>query len=157
MLRFFLVNDPATLVEGSERLTCIFGYWPSFHDAEVIDLHFWRGDGQFETAYGVFPILTATFYVFSTVRDASVPSGLTTQHETLVTLRFHALHQFRMDGFEFQNEIYGLDIRAEEPQAGLPNLLRVEFEAGSSMAATFHCTRIEVLRAEPWSPPARTV
>jgi len=25
-----------TLIQGSEKLTNIFGYWPDFHDAEVI-------------------------------------------------------------------------------------------------------------------------
>jgi hypothetical protein len=28
-----------SLIVGSEKLTTIFGYWPSFHDAEVSELH----------------------------------------------------------------------------------------------------------------------
>ncbi|PYU05658.1 MAG: hypothetical protein DMG33_10305, partial [Acidobacteria bacterium] len=46
-----------TLIENSRKLTEIFGYWPSFHDAEVIDLHFWRGDVDSEADRYVFPVL----------------------------------------------------------------------------------------------------
>ena len=30
--------------DGSEKLTAVWGEWPSFHDAEVIKLNLWRGD-----------------------------------------------------------------------------------------------------------------
>jgi len=28
-----------SFIDSSEKLTNVFGYWPSFHDAEVLDLH----------------------------------------------------------------------------------------------------------------------
>ena len=36
------VTGIESFIDGSEKLVRIFGYWPSFHDAEVIDLHLWR-------------------------------------------------------------------------------------------------------------------
>ena len=43
-----------TRIDGSEKLTRIFGYWPSFHDAEVIELNFWRGDVNPEVERYIF-------------------------------------------------------------------------------------------------------
>jgi hypothetical protein len=36
--------DPTEVVKGAEKLTAIFGRWPSFHDAEVTSIRFERGD-----------------------------------------------------------------------------------------------------------------
>jgi hypothetical protein len=33
-----------SFVEGTEALRALYsGAWPCFHDAEVIEIHFWRG------------------------------------------------------------------------------------------------------------------
>ncbi len=53
------MNEPEKLIEGSERLTAIFGYWPSFHDAEVVKFDLWRGDVEPEAERYIFPVLTA--------------------------------------------------------------------------------------------------
>ena len=46
------------LIEGSEKITEIFGYWPSFHDAEIINFHLWRGDVDAGRNRYIFPVLT---------------------------------------------------------------------------------------------------
>ncbi len=43
-----------SLIAGSEKLTKIFGHWPSFHDAEVLDLHFARGNVEPEKGVWAF-------------------------------------------------------------------------------------------------------
>lgn len=40
------------------KATTIFGCWPSLHDAEVLELHFWRGDVQTDKGSCEFPVLT---------------------------------------------------------------------------------------------------
>jgi hypothetical protein len=37
------MTEITEMIVGSEKLTSIFGGWPSFHDAEVLEIHFWRG------------------------------------------------------------------------------------------------------------------
>jgi hypothetical protein len=37
-----MANIESQLV-GSQKLISVHGKWPNFHDAEIIDLHFWRG------------------------------------------------------------------------------------------------------------------
>jgi Immunity protein 50 len=48
--------DIDSLIVGSEKLTKIFGYWPSFHDAEVLDFHFWRGEVNPDQGIYDFPV-----------------------------------------------------------------------------------------------------
>lgn len=38
------VDSPEALIEHAETLTHVFGHWPSFHDAEVLEINLWRGD-----------------------------------------------------------------------------------------------------------------
>jgi len=38
------MGEIESLIQGSEKLTSVFDGWPSFHDAEVVDLHIWRGE-----------------------------------------------------------------------------------------------------------------
>jgi hypothetical protein len=50
------MSEIASLVVGSERLTSIFGRWPSFHDAEIHDLHLQRGCINPEDQVYEFPL-----------------------------------------------------------------------------------------------------
>lgn len=68
-------------VKNSSALTSIFGTWPSFHDAEVLSMHFDRGgdDG---------PSLEARVHVFSMTSDVDERGYYVLTNHTLVTLRF---------------------------------------------------------------------
>ena len=63
------MNEPQALVEGSERLTEIFGGWPSFHDAEVIEFNLWRGDVEPEARRYIFPVLTTKIHLWELTAD----------------------------------------------------------------------------------------
>ena len=143
------MNQPESIVEHSERLTAIFGGWPSFHDAEVIEFNLWRGDVQLGSQHHDFPTLTAKIHLWELTSEISESGYFVLRHHTLATLRFHELHGFRMDDFNHQNVIAGLSITAAEAEAPAP--LQVEFEGCYGLAAIFLCRRIEVLAAEPYS------
>ena len=132
-------------IKGSEKLTRIYGGWPSFHDAEVIELQYWRGDikpGDWDDR-NVFPVLTVKIHIF-----IESPSS---QH-TLATLRFEDVDDFKMEGFNHQNAILGLSITVQERGTftngeRLPPYLVVEFQRAFGMSASFRCFRIEVADA----------
>jgi len=70
-----------SVIHGSDKLTNIFGYWPTFHDAEVIEIHFWRGDIDTDNNKYVFPVLTAKLHLWEVTREklkmeARLPSRL---------------------------------------------------------------------------------
>jgi len=52
------MENTETLIQGSEKLTNIFGYWPDFHDAEVLEIYFWRGDVDPDQNRFDFPVFS---------------------------------------------------------------------------------------------------
>lgn len=134
-----------SLIAGSEKLTRIYGGWPSFHDAEVIELHHRRGQmkpGDWDDS-NVMPVLTAKIHIFI--------ESPTSQH-TLATLRFEDVDDYKMEGFNHQNAILGLSITLQdrgtfESGESLPPYLVVEFQPAFGMGASFRCFRIEVVDA----------
>jgi hypothetical protein len=146
----YLVNEPEKLIEGSERLTSVFGYWTSFHDAEVIEFSLWRGDVEPDAGRHTFPVLTTKIHLWELTSELDARGYYVLRHHTLATLRFHDVDEFRMEGFNHQNAIFSLDITAEEREGGLPPFRRVEFQPAFGITSTFRCTRIEVIHAEPF-------
>jgi hypothetical protein len=143
--------DAASLFDENQILTSIFGEWPSFHDAEVIDVHLWRGDvkpGDWDDS-NVFPVLTVKVRILeATQPGATGDSG----RDVLATLRFHDVDNVSIDGFNHQNAIMGIFIvpRERGQYAGgedLPPDLVVAFEPAFGIAASFRCSRAEVLEA----------
>jgi hypothetical protein len=87
-------------IVGSENLTRIFGYWPSFHDAEIIDLHLWRGEVDPGRGVFVFPTLTLTMHVWELTREVDADGYLILRHHTLTKLKFHTVFEdIRIEGF----------------------------------------------------------
>jgi hypothetical protein len=140
-----------SLIQNSEKLTTFFGVWPSFHDAEVIELNFWRGDvkpGDWDDR-NVFPVLTVKIRILEATQGAATHSG----NDVLATLRFHDVDDFKMEQFNHMNDIVELSIGVQERGEftngkKLPRYLVVRFEPGSGVKMSFRCFRIEVLDAE---------
>lgn len=134
-------------IAGSEKLTRIFGHWPSFHDAEVIEFHLWRGNvkpGDWDDS-NILPVITAKIHIFIESPDS--------QH-TLATIRFEDADEIKLEGFNHQNAIMGLAISVQ-PRGkfvtgeDLPPFLMVQFQAAFGMSASLRCFRIEVVDAVP--------
>lgn len=141
------MSDIASLVQGSQKLTDIFGYWPSFHDAEIIELHFWRGDVDADQKRYVFPVLTVKLHVWELTNETDDRGYLVLRHHTLTTLRFHDVDEFSMEGFNHQNQIFELLIERRERTDGPPPVFSVEFNPAFGMSASFTCFRVEVVDA----------
>jgi Immunity protein 50 len=144
-----------SLIIGSERLTSIFGYWPSFHDAEVIELHFWRGDVEPDAKRYIFPVLTVKLHVWELTSEVDPKGYFILRNHTLTTLRFHDVREFSMDGFNQQNAILGLSITHQERSGGPSPFFEVHFDSAFGMDAKFECFRVEVLDAMKCTPDGK--
>jgi hypothetical protein len=140
------MTDPATFVEQCDRLTTLFGGWPSFHDAEVHAMDLWRGDVCPARNSWVGAVLTAKIQVLEATQRGANHSG----NDTLVTLRFHDIDRLELRGFNHQNAIIGLWFENESRGDG-PPYIHVEFQQAHGVQATFVCLRVEFLSAEPYS------
>jgi hypothetical protein len=140
-----------SLISGSQKLTGIFGYWPSFHDAEIIDFQFWRGDVDPDQKRYVFPVLTVKLHVWELSKEVDQRGFIVLRHHTLSTLRFHHVEEFSMEGFNHQNAIFELFIEQKERTDGPSPFFSVEFRPAFGMGAAFRCYQIEVLTAVPFT------
>jgi hypothetical protein len=136
-----------SLIAGSEKLTKIFGYWPSFHDAEVHELHFLRGNIQPEKGVYGFPFLTLKIHVWELTKDVDSKGYLILRHHTLATLRFRDVADFQMQGFNHQNAMMELALASQEPKEGPLPYFSVELVPAFGMGASFNYRGIEVVDA----------
>ena len=141
----------ATLIEGSGKLTGIFGYWPTFHDAEIVELQLWRGDVYPDTKKYVFPVLTVKLHVWELTSEVDTAGYLVLRKHTLTTLRFHDVLDLRIDGFNQQNSILELSIARKQNTEGPGRTFTVNFDPAFGMGAEFTCSRIEVVDAVAYS------
>jgi hypothetical protein len=138
-----------SLVAGSQKLTSIFGYWPSFHDAEVLELYFARGNVEPEKGVYNFPALTLKIHLWELTKNVDSKGYLILRHHTLTKLRFTDVAEFQMQGFNHQNAMLGLAITNQQGTLGPSPCFRVEIEPAFGMGALFQCLGIEVIEAVP--------
>src|SRR5947208_230597 len=93
---------------GAERLTALFGHWPTFHDAEVVRLVLDRADrvpGRHES-----PRLTVEVRAFEITSEIGPEGRYVLRDESLVTLEFREVVDLQMTDFNCQNALFGLQI-----------------------------------------------
>lgn len=129
-----------SFIIGSQQLTNVYGCWPTFHDAEVIELQLSRKEirppsGDCDIS---MPSLKIKLHVMIE-RPGS--------HHTLATLKFTEVEDFQMEGFNQQNAILELSIRTEESADRRTSSFIVTIHPAYGMSASFKCASIEVLEA----------
>jgi hypothetical protein len=103
------MGEIESLIQGSEKLTSVFDGWPSFHDAEVVDLHIWRGEvkgGDWDDS-NVFPVLTITVRILEATQPDATGEP---DRDVLATFRFHDVDDLILQGFNHQNAILGITV-----------------------------------------------
>jgi len=145
-------HDVEAYIDGAETLRGFYGgVWPNFHDAEVVELHLWRGHlypGEWDDR-NIFPILTVKLLLLEATQSNATGRG----NDVLATVRFHDVDALRLQDFNHNNSIVALTLNLQnrgfytngEP---LPPKLLVNVEQGFGLAATFSCTRMEIVAAE---------
>ena len=136
--------DPM-LIRGSELVTNVFGYWPSFHDAEVVRLGLERAE-----PYDAGPNLVADIHTFEMTSDVSATGEYVLNNHVLVSFRFMGIDQFRLEGFNNQNVLMGLTI-TDICTHQLEHLkYEVQFDGSFGLEAHFLCCDAVVENVLPW-------
>ena len=135
------IIDPKKVVSNYEAILTPDLKWPNFHDAEVIDIHFWRGDVRPEEGQYVFPQIITQLELCAL------------EHPFKVTFQFQDCLSVALCGFNHQNPImdlkFGLEERGKmnngEPMT--PYLV-VEFELCCEFSLSFKCFAAEIIKVE---------
>ena len=138
-------QDGGDRVIGVEKLTTVFGYWPSFHDSEVIWFHLdRRPDGE-----GQGPTVEAMIRAFEITSEVGPGGFLVLRHHVLVHFRFREAVELELDGFNCQNALFGLTI-ADIRDRQLERIhFQVRFDSSFGLGVSFQCREVEVLSVEP--------
>lgn len=141
-----------SFVEGTEALRALYsGAWPCFHDAEVIEMHFWRGHvhpGDWDER-NVFPIVTIKILILEATQPGATDAG----HDVLASFRFYDVDHVHIQDFNHNNSIVALTV-TEQPRGTftggdpLPPSFLVTIERGFGLVGSFRCSRMEVIAAE---------
>lgn len=134
------------VIDGAELLITVFGYWPTFHDAEVLWLRLDRrssGEGN----YG--PTLEALVRAFEMTPEVSPDGHYVLQHHVLVHLRFKEVVELRLNGFNHQNALSGLDFTDLKDSQMERVRWAVRFDSAFGADASFHCRAVGVVSVIP--------
>ena len=131
------------LVRAADRLTNIFGHWPTFHDAEVVRVVLdRRGPGG--------PTLEAEIHVFEMTSEVDPAGYYVLKNHTLVTLRFRGVELRALSSFNHQNVLYELSLTPIDPAQHAGRSVAVELVSSFGMEASFECGDCEVVSVQPW-------
>jgi hypothetical protein len=133
--------------EHADRLTQIFGAWPSFHDAEVLGVQLARGgtDG---------PTCEARIHLFERTSEVDAAGFFVLRHHTEVTFRFTGVSLEGMAGINEQNVLEDLVITELDPAANRGRCWRVELVPSYGLGATLECKTAVVIDVRPFTNAA---
>lgn len=141
------MQDPTSIVTGHERLTSIFGEWPSFHDSEVLSIRLEREGKDRWTS----PTLYSTLHVFAGRVKEDSQTGVEFYNHTLVTFRFDLVINLELSGFNHQNAIFDLIIKTTT-EASSETPIDVIFQSSFGVGLTFSCQSVEIVNVEQRLP-----
>jgi hypothetical protein len=133
-------------IAGAEQLVAVFGYLPSFHDAEVLWLRLDRrahGDG----CYG--PTLEALVHAFEMTSEVGADGNYVLRHHVLVHLRFLDVVELQLDGFNYQNALMGLTLTDLRDRQMERVRWAAHFDSAFGVDASFQCYAVEVVSVVP--------
>lgn len=142
--------DHRSLIVGADLLVGVFGYWPSFRDAEVVRLTLDR-----EGPAGGGPTLEVWLHVFERAGGAEADGSPAPRKHTLAHLAFHGVVSLGMGGWDERNALFGF--RIADARRHRPEVIdfEVEFVGSFGVNAGFGCRRVEVRSVEPCAPDGR--
>jgi|CXWL01.1.fsa_nt_gi hypothetical protein len=127
-------------IPGTEEVLSALGWWPSFHDAEVIHFSLTRGATPDEK--------TSEAKLDVQVREYEPRNVGTAQYElvlvkdVIIRFAFTGVEEVQVEDFNFQNVINSLVIHPANNEAG--ERIRVEVESIYGFGATWFCSSAEV-------------
>jgi Immunity protein 50 len=86
-------------ISGASKLVKWFGCWPSFHDAEILNLTLDRSSSS-----------KVRVHTFSATSEIDENGYFVLDHHVVVTFWFEDIVGLNLSGFNFQNVIAGIDV-----------------------------------------------
>ncbi len=110
-------------VPGAQGLHDFFGYWPTFHDAEIIRLHLNRSGDSF-----------LALHTWESTTDVDDRGYYVNRKHVVVEFVFRGITRLELTGFSHQNVVFGLKVERSDtkvlmhllPSYGLSGAIEAE-------------------------------
>jgi Immunity protein 50 len=150
--------DPSPIIKNSNKITDIFGYWPTFHDAEVHSLSLSGGVVDPCVPGCESPMLDLKIHLWEMTKEVDKEGWIVLAKHTLMEMRFRNVEKLELSNFNYHNSImemtFGMEPENLHPIGGgrKPPMIIVEIEPSFGLLAKFKCQSAEVLSAVPCDP-----
>jgi hypothetical protein len=131
--------------DGSETVTSWFGYWPKFHDAEILSVDFQRA------VDGSGPGLCVKVHAFEMTSEVTERGYFKFIKHCIIELRFEQIDDVDLRNFGHQNVIDGISLLSASVKDG-SRRIAVEFESITEMELSFSCAKAVVVSLAPGLP-----
>jgi len=104
--------DPSHLIKNSSKITDVFGYWPTFHDAEIHSLSLSGDvvdpcDPEWEC-----PMLDIKVHLWEMTDEVTKEGWIVLAKHTLTEMRFQNVEKLELSNFNYHNSM-GATVGAE--------------------------------------------
>ena len=136
-----------TYLENHEEVIDAFGYWPTFHDAEIHKFILDRTNETYKDYY--CPCIEFVFHTWEMTSDVDDKGYYKLVKHHLVTLRFEDVYDLDLDGFNNQNAILSLDLELTEINTKGNRSIVVTLDPAYGLGAEFKALTGRVINITP--------
>jgi hypothetical protein len=121
-------------IDGARELFDWFGYWPSFHDAEIVRLDLRRREPS--------TLVVATWEM---TKETDARGYFVLAKHVVVTFVLDEVANLELSGFSHQNVVFGIDVEIEDGK------FRLSISPSYGLAGTITADRLSI-QLSPGSP-----
>lgn len=132
-------------IQNSNLLTDIFGKFPSFHDAEVLEMTLIRGE-----VHSFSPTLKTLIYVREMTSQVDENNKYILINHVIVEFHFSKIVDIELVNFNFQNVLQSLAIDETTDELRETGNFKVLFDGIHGVSAEFFCEAVSVNSVMPY-------
>ena len=136
--------EAPTFLNNYQALLDHFGYWPSFHDANVISYAGPTAECQ---------TVDLTLHTWEMTSEVDAKGYYVLRKHALVAFRFAGVHDASLERFDSGNILFGMDITP----AGDADSIHVELDSVMDMSGDFSATSGEIIYVVPCTSDAKAI
>jgi len=125
---------PSNLIINGNSLVDKFGYWPDFHDFEILRLKMDRSG----------PFIAMHIYGFRTLKEIDEKGYFKKTNECVITLRFNSISEVVLENFNQQNVLSELTFEERD------GLLKTTISTSFGLCGYIMSKTVEVVKTEPY-------
>jgi hypothetical protein len=133
-------------IKNSHLLTDIFSQWPSFHDAELLQITLKQEDKNNPNPHAN---VVADIHVFEITDELNENGSYKLKNQTLVRFLFTEITDLQINGFNYNNSgsLGIIDISNQQMER---MKFQVSFDISAEQNTFFRCFSISIESAEPY-------